>query len=84
MPKLRWDGVEDLEPERILQIAISKGSFFVSYRWRDHKLLNRCNKLVKEGKLKRKRCPPGQHLFVPVVQPKQKESSDAPFSHFNF
>lgn len=38
-------------PERILQIAKSKGSFSVSLRYRDDWLRERCDLLKRNGKL---------------------------------
>lgn len=56
-------------PERILQIAQSKGEFRVSLRWRDDWLRERCAKLRKDGKLRGgRRVIKGELVYYPVVE----------------
>lgn len=49
---------------RILQIAKDKGSFEVSWRYRDEPMMKACRDLVNLGLLRRKRSPPGSAVFV--------------------
>lgn len=51
-------------PRRILEIVRSKGSFVVSWRYRDEALMKACRKLAKEGLLywPRKQAP-GSTIF---------------------
>lgn len=58
-------------PERILQIARTKGCFTASMRYRDHWLRKRCSKLVKQGLLRFGGRDGGQYVFYP-----KKEHSD--------
>lgn len=47
--------IDSMTPERILQLASRPQGFSVSrYRWRDEPIANRCAKLLKDGKLRRK------------------------------
>lgn len=57
-----------LTPDRIVAIAETKGLFEVSWRRRDHALFRRCKKLVRDGKLRIKRGPPGASYFGPVAK----------------
>lgn len=54
-------------PERILMIARAKGEFFVSLRWRDDWLRQRCAKLRKQGLLRGgKKVIGGGLVYLPV------------------
>ena len=55
-----------LAPWYILDIAMAKGEFRVSWRYRDARLLRRCAKLRRQGWLRQARCAPGEYLFVPT------------------
>lgn len=65
-----------LAPWKIVAIAQSKGEFRVSWRYRDERLMRRCNKLHRQGWLKRVRCAPGETLFAYRPEPKPTEVSD--------
>jgi hypothetical protein len=52
-----------MTPEKILDIANKKGTFEVSWRYRDRYLLNICFKLVKEKKFKLVKYKAGSYKF---------------------
>lgn len=56
-----------LTPDRILYLARQKGSFHVSWRYRDEWLRKRCGKMVKEGLLRRVPRTKGENQYVPVI-----------------
>lgn len=45
--------MSDWHPDKILQIARTKGTFFVAPHYRFDRLRRMCNRLVTKGKLRR-------------------------------
>jgi hypothetical protein len=56
-------------PERILQLARTKGEFRVSLRYRDDWLRRRCAKLKAEGLLVGGRRHDRELIYYPAAQP---------------
>ena len=60
---------DKISSERILEICRRKGVFTVSWRYRDDSIRSRCNRMVREGKLKKLRrwqgTRPGRDYFIP-------------------
>jgi hypothetical protein len=63
-----------LEPDRILQIAKTKGEFHVSLRWRDEPIQRACAKLRKEGKLVGGRRHGRELIFYPAAPTPTKDT----------
>jgi hypothetical protein len=52
----------------VLSIAVRKGRFEVSWRYRDDALRRKCHRLVNRGLLHRIHAPAGSSVFVPTGQ----------------
>lgn len=57
-------------PERIVQLATSKGEFRVSLRWRDDWLRARCAELKRAGLLRGGRRVGREVVYFPAIQPR--------------
>jgi hypothetical protein len=54
-----------LKKEEIINIAkLQEGRFYVTWRWRDNGLRNLCNKMIKEGTLKKGKYLAGVDIFL--------------------
>lgn len=60
-----------LSQDKILFIAVRRGIFSVSWRWRDDGLRRNCFQLVKKGLLRHPRQAPGSDWFYPTEKGKQ-------------
>lgn len=58
----------DNNPERIKQIAETKGQFEVSLRWRDDALRRVCTEMVKRGELRGGKRVGDRQVFYPVAE----------------
>ena len=67
-----------LAPWKVVEIALAKGEFRVSWRYRDARLVRRCSKLRRQGWLRQVRCAPGEYLFKPTAAALRARAMEAP------